>query len=71
MRRPVLIAVGVLLVLLGVLWTLQGLNYVGGSAMSGKTLWAIIGPIVVIVGAVLGWRGLGSRGVGSGPRPPA
>lgn len=62
-----LIAIGVLLVLIGALWTLQGLNYVGGSAMSGKTLWAIIGPIVVIVGAVLGWRGLGKRGVSNRP----
>lgn len=67
MRRPVLIAVGVLLVLVGVLWTLQGLGVVGGSAMSGQTMWAIIGPVVVVVGAVLGWRGLGPRG----PVPPA
>ncbi len=66
-----LIAVGVLLVLVGALWTLQGLNYLGGSVMSGKTMWAIIGPIVIIVGAVLGWRGLGKRGAGTGPTPPA
>jgi len=67
MRRPVLIAVGVLLILVGALWTLQGLNVVGGSAMSGNTMWAIIGPLVVIVGAVLGWRGLGKRAVGNRP----
>lgn len=66
-----LIAIGVLLILVGALWTLQGLNVVGGSAMSGNKWWALIGPIVVIVGAVLGWRGLGKRGVGSGPAPPA
>ncbi|MEP6799716.1 MAG: hypothetical protein ABI890_16275 [Lapillicoccus sp.] len=71
MRRPMLIAVGILLVLIGALWTLQGLGYVGGSAMTGQTLWAVVGPVVVIVGAVLGWRGLGSRGVRGGPTPPA
>ncbi len=71
MRRPLLIAVGILLVLIGALWTLQGLGYVGGSAMSGKTLWAVVGPVVVIVGAVLGWRGLGRGGVSGRPTPRA
>jgi len=50
MSRPVRVIVGVLLLLVGVLWTLQGLGYVGGSAMSGVTLWAIIGPIVALAG---------------------
>lgn len=49
----VLLVVGVLLVLTGILWTLQGLDVVGGSAMSGVTLWAIVGPIVGVVGLVL------------------
>ncbi|MEQ1769440.1 MAG: hypothetical protein ABL879_06325 [Devosia sp.] len=45
--------VGVVLVLLGILWTLQGTNVIAGSMMSGVTMWAIIGPIVAIVGAVV------------------
>jgi len=49
----VLLVIGVLLVLTGILWTLQGLDVVGGSAMSGVTLWAIVGPIVAVVGLVL------------------
>lgn len=53
----VLLVVGVLLVITGVLWTLQGLDVVGGSAMSGVTLWAIIGPIVGVVGLVLAIMG--------------
>ncbi len=44
---------GLLAVVLGALWTLQGLNLVGGSAMSGVTLWAIVGPIVAIAGLIL------------------
>jgi hypothetical protein len=50
---PLRIALGILLVLVGALWTLQGLGVVGGSAMSGVTLWAIIGPLVVLAGLAL------------------
>ena len=55
-QRVILLVGGVILVLLGVLWTLQGLGTVGGSAMSGVTLWAIVGPIVALVGVYLLWR---------------
>jgi len=51
--RNFLIGLGVLLVLAGVVWTLQGLGYIGGSFMSGDTTWAIIGPIVAVCGALL------------------
>lgn len=44
---------GVILALVGIVWTLQGLNVLGGSAMSGSPLWATIGPIVLAVGIVL------------------
>jgi hypothetical protein len=44
------IALGVVLVGVGGVWTLQGLDVLGGSAMSGDTTWAIIGPIVLVVG---------------------
>jgi hypothetical protein len=49
----VFLVVGVLLLLTGILWTLQGLDVIGGSAMSGVTTWAIVGPIVAVVGLVL------------------
>jgi membrane associated rhomboid family serine protease len=45
--------VGVLAVVLGGLWTLQGLDVVGGSVMSGVSVWAVIGPIVAGVGLIL------------------
>jgi uncharacterized membrane protein HdeD (DUF308 family) len=47
------LALGVLAVIVGVVWTLQGLGYLGGSAMTGVTLWAVVGPIVAVVGVVL------------------
>jgi len=53
MRGWLWVVIGVLLVLVGGLWTLQGLNVVHGSAMSGVTLWAVIGPLVALGGLVL------------------
>jgi len=42
-------------------WTLQGLGYVGGSFMSGATVWAVIGPLVMLAGLVLIVAGLRAR----------
>ncbi|MFP3415679.1 hypothetical protein SB773_29935, partial [Bacillus sp. SIMBA_074] len=42
-----------ILVAIGLIWTLQGLNVLAGSAMSGSPVWGTIGPIVLIVGVVL------------------
>jgi hypothetical protein len=61
MRRIVLVVIGVAAALAGVVWTLQGLGYVGGSFMSGATLWAVIGPLVVLAGLVLITLGLRAR----------
>jgi hypothetical protein len=46
----VFVVLGVVLVLVGALWTGQGLGYITGSFMTGSRLWATVGPIVVIVG---------------------
>ena len=55
--RWALLIVGALLILAGVVWTLQGLDYLGGSAMSGEPIWAVIGPITAAVGLVLAFIG--------------
>ena len=57
MSRGVAVGLGVLLVVVGAVWTLQGLGYVGGSAMSGVALWAVVGPVVIILGLLLAVRG--------------
>ena len=49
----VLLVVGVILIAIGALWSLQGVGVVGGSAMSGVTLWAIVGPAVAVGGILL------------------
>jgi cytochrome bd-type quinol oxidase subunit 2 len=70
MRQIVLTVLGVLVALAGAVWTLQGLGYIGGSFMSGATLWAVIGPIVLLAGlaiiylALRGRRRSGSQRVG-------
>jgi hypothetical protein len=59
MRQIVLVAAGVVALLAGLVWTLQGLGYVGGSFMSGATAWAVIGPVVALAGLLL--IGIGLR----------
>jgi hypothetical protein len=61
MRQIVLVLIGVVAAVAGVVFTLQGLGYVGGSFMSGATVWAVIGPIVVLAGLALVTLGLRSR----------
>ena len=51
--RWVWLIIGILVFLMGAVWTLQGLDVLGGSVMSGVTLWAIVGPVVAVVGLVL------------------
>jgi hypothetical protein len=59
MKKGLLIVVGVVVALAGLLFTLQGLNVLGGSAMSGKTMWAVLGPVILIVGLIV--AGVGAR----------
>ena len=53
-------ALGVMMALFGVLFTLQGFGAVQGSPMSNTTTWSVLGPIIAVIGVVLaigGWRG--------------
>ena len=56
------LVLGVLAVAAGSVWTLQGLSILGGSVMSGKPIFAVIGPIVGVIGLVLVGMGLGLVG---------
>jgi hypothetical protein len=57
MKRTLVVGLGVLLILVGVVWTLQGLGVLGGSAMTGVRLWAVVGPVVALAGAAVLLRG--------------
>ena len=62
MRKTLPVTLGILMVVIGVIWTLQGLGYVKGSAMTGVELWAILGPLVAGLGVALSYVGFrGSR----------
>ena len=68
MRKIALTVLGVLVALAGAVWTLQGLGYIGGSFMSGATLWAVIGPIVVLAGLAIIYLALRGRRRSGGQR---
>ncbi len=54
---------GIILVLIGTLWMLQGLGIVGGSFMIGQSQWLYIGIVTAIAAmALLAW---------AARRPPA
>ncbi len=45
--------IGVVAVLIGVIWILQGVNVIHGSGMSGHGQFAVLGIVVVLLGAWL------------------
>ncbi|MGC4848665.1 hypothetical protein ACLQ3F_15610 [Micromonospora sp. DT15] len=61
MRGWLPLTLGLLAVVIGVVWTVQGLGYVSGSVMTDEKIWAVIGPIVTLAGLVVLWLGLRSR----------
>ena len=44
---------GVLFLISGGVWFLQGINVIPGSFMTGQTKWAVYGATALIVGVVL------------------
>jgi hypothetical protein len=53
LRRALGLSLAGVMVLVGALWTGQGLGWIGGSSMSGQDEWAIIGPLVAGLGVAL------------------
>jgi hypothetical protein len=53
LRRALGLSIAGVMVLVGALWTGQGLGWIGGSSMSGESFWAIVGPIVAGLGVAL------------------
>ena len=45
--------VGVILILIGIFWILQGTNIIPAGAMAGQGQWTVIGLVVGIVGVGL------------------
>ncbi len=56
--RPLPRAVGVVMLVVGGVWTLQGIGVAQGSVMTGQPVWAVIGVLLIIGGAVVLRRAL-------------
>jgi hypothetical protein len=61
MKKGLLIGLGALIALVGIVFMLQGLGAIGGSAMSGSTFWAVAGPVIALVGLAMAGIGLRRR----------
>lgn len=60
MGKVIALVLGGLMLVVGGVWTLQGLGYLAGSPMTGVTFWALVGPVVAGLGVALvivGYRG--------------
>jgi hypothetical protein len=51
--KLVLTVLGVLMIIVGAVWLLQGLGVLPGSFMTGQVQWAVYGAIVAVVGIVV------------------
>jgi hypothetical protein len=54
----VLFALGGAFVIVGVIWLGQGIGIIGGSFMTGESVWAVIGALCIVVGVFLFRTGL-------------
>jgi hypothetical protein len=59
--RTIWLVIGVIVFLAGAVFTLQGVGILGGSSMSGSRTWAILGPIIALVGLALAVWGARQR----------
>ena len=61
MAKPSWVVAGGVLALFGLLFTLQGVGVITGSAMSDTTFWSVAGPVIALAGAAIAWLGVRGR----------
>ena len=61
MKMVLLVGVGLVIMVAGGIFTLQGVGTMGGSAMSGVTFWAVAGPVIGLAGLAMVIAGLRRR----------
>lgn len=60
-NKRALSLIGILIAVVGAVFTLQGIGVLGGSFMSGSATWAVIGIAMVVAGLVLYARATRTR----------
>ena len=53
MKKTLLALLALGMVVVGAIWTFQGLGYLEGSPMTDQSIWAILGPVVAGLGVAL------------------
>jgi hypothetical protein len=54
--RVLVIPVGIIVLLIGFVWFLQGIGVLPGSFMTGSSFWAFAGALAAMIGLLLiGW----------------
>ncbi len=56
--RALSVGAGMLLLLAGAVWLLQGINVLPGSFMTGQGFWAVMGVVCLALGGGLVYLGL-------------
>jgi hypothetical protein len=56
--RIVSLILGVIAILAGAVWILQGSGVIPGSFMTGQRMWLVTGIIVAVVGLALAYNGI-------------
>jgi divalent metal cation (Fe/Co/Zn/Cd) transporter len=62
MAQPVSLVVGLVVMVAGIVFTLQGVGVMSGSTMSNTTTWSILGPVIALVGVLVVYRATRARG---------
>ncbi len=53
-KKFMLYGLAVVLILVGIVWTLQGSNILPGSFMTGRAEWFVAGVVTMLIGAGIG-----------------
>ena len=61
MRSRLLIAAGIVVIIIGAVFVLQGFGVIEGRAMSNSHTFEVVGPLVALAGMVLAALGLRHR----------
>jgi hypothetical protein len=61
MKSRLLIAAGIVVIIIGGVFALQGFGVIEGSAMSNSHTFEVVGPLVALAGLVLAALGLRHR----------